>query len=174
MAQPLAYLITFNTYGTWLHGDERGSVDREHRAFHTPLVDPSSELRGFERSELKEPPYEMDESAREIVLAALLEVCRYRRWHARSIHVRTAHVHAVVTSPATPEKVMNDFKAYASRALNRTQMGRTRYWASHGSTRYLWSQEQVIEEVTYVRDQQGERMQYGEFNPETEGTDRDG
>jgi len=25
-----AYLITFTTYGTWVHGDERGSVDREH------------------------------------------------------------------------------------------------------------------------------------------------
>jgi len=25
---PLAYLITIRTHGTWLHGDERGSVDR--------------------------------------------------------------------------------------------------------------------------------------------------
>ncbi len=25
---PLAYLITFRTYGTWLHGDERYSIDR--------------------------------------------------------------------------------------------------------------------------------------------------
>ena len=29
-AAPLAYLITFNTYGTWLHGDRRGSVDSNH------------------------------------------------------------------------------------------------------------------------------------------------
>jgi hypothetical protein len=27
---PLAYLITFRCYGTWLHGDSRGSVDRFH------------------------------------------------------------------------------------------------------------------------------------------------
>ncbi len=26
----LTYLITFTCYGTWLHGDERGSVDRDH------------------------------------------------------------------------------------------------------------------------------------------------
>jgi hypothetical protein len=25
---PLAYLITFRCYGTWLHGDKRGSIDR--------------------------------------------------------------------------------------------------------------------------------------------------
>jgi hypothetical protein len=26
---PLAYFISFRTYGTWLHGDERGSVNRK-------------------------------------------------------------------------------------------------------------------------------------------------
>jgi len=37
---PLAYLITFTTYGTWLHGDPRGSVDREHNVWGTPFLDP--------------------------------------------------------------------------------------------------------------------------------------
>ena len=27
---PLAHLSTFRSYGTWLHGDKRGSVDRSH------------------------------------------------------------------------------------------------------------------------------------------------
>jgi hypothetical protein len=36
---PLAYLITFPTYGTWLHGDERGSVDRDHNLPGTPVGD---------------------------------------------------------------------------------------------------------------------------------------
>ena len=27
MKFPLAYLITWTTYGTWLHGDDRGSFD---------------------------------------------------------------------------------------------------------------------------------------------------
>jgi hypothetical protein len=25
---PLGYLITFRCYGSWLHGDKRGSIDR--------------------------------------------------------------------------------------------------------------------------------------------------
>ncbi|MGQ0761444.1 MAG: hypothetical protein ACT4OT_05435 [Acidobacteriota bacterium] len=33
---PLAYLITFRCYGTWLHGDERGSVDRKQNVYGTP------------------------------------------------------------------------------------------------------------------------------------------
>ncbi|HEX9659180.1 MAG TPA: hypothetical protein VGA18_02730, partial [Rhodothermales bacterium] len=36
---PLAYLITFTTYGTWLHGDERGSVDPGHSIPGTPPLE---------------------------------------------------------------------------------------------------------------------------------------
>jgi hypothetical protein len=34
---PLAYFFTFRAYGTWLHGDERGSVDRFHNQYGTPF-----------------------------------------------------------------------------------------------------------------------------------------
>jgi hypothetical protein len=30
---PLAYFITFRAYGTWLHGDKRGSVDRHNNRY---------------------------------------------------------------------------------------------------------------------------------------------
>jgi hypothetical protein len=33
---PLAYLITFRCYGTWVHGDDRGSMDRKHNIYRTP------------------------------------------------------------------------------------------------------------------------------------------
>jgi hypothetical protein len=32
---PLAHLITFRTYGTWLHGDSRGSVNRFRNTYGT-------------------------------------------------------------------------------------------------------------------------------------------
>ena len=35
--QPLAYLITFRCYGTWFHGENRGSVDRKnYHIYGTP------------------------------------------------------------------------------------------------------------------------------------------
>src|SRR5262249_42685946 len=40
--RPLAYLITFRCYGTWLHGDERGSTDRHRNQYGTPFI-PSNE-----------------------------------------------------------------------------------------------------------------------------------
>jgi hypothetical protein len=35
---PLAYLITFRTYSTWMHGHDRGSVDRKHNVYGTPRL----------------------------------------------------------------------------------------------------------------------------------------
>lgn len=45
---PLAYFISIRTYGTWLHGDDRGSVDRQHNEFNTPMLPANSHLRRFE------------------------------------------------------------------------------------------------------------------------------
>jgi hypothetical protein len=37
---PLAFLITFRSYGTWLHGDERGSVNRFRNQYKSPRLPP--------------------------------------------------------------------------------------------------------------------------------------
>ena len=47
---PLAYLITFTTYGTWRHGDERGSVDRAHNAYRTPHLAHNQRRESYEKS----------------------------------------------------------------------------------------------------------------------------
>lgn len=39
--QPLAYFITWRTYGTWLHGDERGSVQRGSSGPLAPPISPN-------------------------------------------------------------------------------------------------------------------------------------
>ena len=85
---------------------------------------------------------------------------RHRGWNLLAAHVRTNHVHVIVEAEVQPEKVMNDFKAYASRALNRLdghEPGRRR-WARHGSTRWLWRDQDVGEAIRYVVEQQGEPM----------------
>lgn len=42
----LAYLITLRCYGTWLRGDERGSVDRRYyNRFGTSKIAPDGEKR---------------------------------------------------------------------------------------------------------------------------------
>ena len=66
----------------------------------------------------------------------------------------------VVTADARPEKVMSDFKAYASRRLREQfdEPGDRTRWTQHGSTLYLWSDEQVGAKVEYTVNGQGRSM----------------
>ena len=52
---------------------------------------------------------------------------------------------------------MRDFKAYASRQLNQ-QEEKSKRWTRHGSTRYLWKNQEVDNAVNYVIAEQGEPM----------------
>ena len=113
-----------------------------------------------ERQLMDQPPYGMDKSRRDTVLASLCERCTERHWNLLATHVRTNHVHIVVEAEARPERVMNDLKSFASRCLNRRgldQPARKR-WARHGSTRWLWKREDVSAAIRYVVDGQGDPM----------------
>jgi len=109
---------------------------------------------------MHQPPYTLDQEARSAVLEALREVCLHRGWGLLAAHVRTNHVHAILEAEVQPERVMNALKSYASRALNRQRcdgMVRRR-WAHHGSTRWLWKDQDVREAIQYVVHEQGEPM----------------
>jgi hypothetical protein len=54
---PLAYLITFRGYGTWLHGDVRGAVDRFHNRFGTPRLPYNKHWEKYNRRNLRESPF---------------------------------------------------------------------------------------------------------------------
>ncbi len=157
---PRAYFVTFTTYGHWLHGDAKGSVDPQHNVFGTLVVKPNHPREDFERGRMRQLPYQMDVSRREFVLAAIREVCASRGWWLFVAHVRLTHVHIVVQAAHEPEKVMNDFKSYASRQLTRAgfEDNQRKRWARHGSTRYLWNQEDLEAAIHYVLFEQGEPM----------------
>jgi hypothetical protein len=71
----LAYLITFTTYGTWLHGDERGSVDRDHNIPGTPYLAPKRRRVGWERRLSRQEPVRLDSAGRAVVKTAIVQVC---------------------------------------------------------------------------------------------------
>ena len=154
---PVGYLITFRCYGTWLHGDERGSVDRHHRAYGTPGL-PASELRRqHDRDLLKQPPVALNSSQRPIVESAIRETCTIRRWQLWTVNVRTNHVHAVVTAQKKPEAILSAFKANATRAMRDTGCWASELspWEFRGSKKYLWSEKQLADAITYVETGQG-------------------
>ena len=156
-----AYFITYTCYGSHLHGVEPSSVDRNHNLPGSRYAPPDdNRLRSVQR-QMVQQPYLLDFRRREAVLLAIQEVCSTRRWSLIAAHVRTNHVHVVVgAAEAAPESAMHDFKAYASRMQNQldpTDAG-TKRWTRHGSTRHLWSEQEVNGAVWYVLEGQGEPM----------------
>ena len=156
----MRYFITFASYGGHLHGDETGSVDRRHNLPGGRLLEADQQRFSDERQSMTQAPYLLDRDSRTIVLHALREVCLHRGWGLLAAHVRTNHVHVVVEAEIRPEKIMNDFKSYASRGLNRLERDGPdrKRWARHGSTRWLWKDQDVREAIRYVVEEQGEDM----------------
>src|SRR6185503_9730141 len=93
--EPIAYLITFRTYGTWLAGDERGSVDKYHNKFRGPRSVPSKLREHLHSDRLKSPPFLLNAKCRTLVESAIREVCDFRRWSLIAVSVRTNHAHIV-------------------------------------------------------------------------------
>jgi REP element-mobilizing transposase RayT len=157
---PLAYLITFRCYGTWLHGDARGSVDCDHNVYRTPFLSRDTKREHEEQLRLKHAPVELNEARRTTVEAAVRGVCVQRGWALHAINVRTNHVHSVVTAGCRPEKILNDFKAYATRGMREAKLWQrtTTPWAEKGSRRYLWQEKSVARAIDYVLNHQGNEL----------------
>jgi REP element-mobilizing transposase RayT len=156
----MAYFITFTSYGARLHGNEHESVDAHHNVPGTPKLAPNRTWVVRNANRMAQPPYTLDSERRAVVLRAIVEVCRHRGWTLNAVHVRSNHVHAVIACDSPPELVMTTLKGYASRALTAAgyESADRRRWARHGSTRYLWTTEDVGSASTYVVYGQGEPM----------------
>src|ERR1700681_130683 len=114
---PLAYLITFRCYGTWLHGDKRGSVDRHHNRYGAPLIRPNQKWLQHNKRLLKDKPVKLSRNQRTLVTTSIKETCEIRGWLLHATNVRTNHAHSVVTAACGPSRILNALKANATRTL---------------------------------------------------------
>ena len=153
--QPLGYFITFTTYGSWLHGDSRGSILKGET---TKLLSENPALRAYEKSIQEHQTVVLDREAREIVKQAILQTCRFREWLLHAAHIRSTHIHVVLKAGASPERLLIDLKAYATRMLRKNGYKRQRFWTRHGSTRYLNTTSQMNKAIHYIISEQGKPM----------------
>ena len=155
---PLAYLITVRTYGTWLHGDERGSVDRFMNKFGSPRIPRRDARHVYNQSIMKFTPVLLNGDQRLAVDSAVREACDHRQWRLLAVNVRTNHFHTVVVTPGLkPFRALNAFKAYSTRKMR--EMGcwhsSKTPWLDKGSERWLWTEESVFNACDYVINGQG-------------------
>ena len=157
---PLGYLITFRCYGTWLHGDTRGSMDRRHNVYGSPKLAANAHLESSDSSQRKHSPIILDSEQRKVVKTAVRRVCEHRKYLLRAINVRTNHAHAVVSAMQKPEPILDAFKSYSTRALRQAGLlsPAVKPWARHGSTIYLWKERDVAKAIEYVMLGQGDEL----------------
>jgi REP element-mobilizing transposase RayT len=155
---PIGYWITFRCYGTWLHGDERGSIDRFHNRYKAPYLPRSDRRRDLNAGKLKSDPDTLNSEQRRSVDSAIRDVCAHRRWFLHALNVRSNHVHIVVSiGTDKPERALNAFKAYGTRRMRSDgnwQEGHS-FWADKGSQRHLWNERSLALAIDYVINGQG-------------------
>ncbi|NNE66208.1 MAG: hypothetical protein HKN33_06545 [Pyrinomonadaceae bacterium] len=155
---PLAYLISFRTYGTWLHGDSRGSTDRNNNVYGDPFYPVHPEWERMRQSQLKSSPVKLNRLRRKAVNDAVTETCILRKWHLIAKAARTNHVHVVVNiGDKSPGAALNALKAYATRKMRELGLWNRKHspWAARGSKKRLWTEEDVDNAVDYVLNGQG-------------------
>ena len=146
------YFITFTTYGTRLHGDERGSVDRHTSGTAAPMLEPHAGREHVARASMSGQPVTLGVTEREVVEDAIHHVCQRRGWKLHALNVRSNHVHAVLSAEQRPEDVMIALKAWGTRFLadRSFRERRARIWAVHGSTRWIKTEASFDLAVNYV------------------------
>ena len=152
-AKPTAYFITFNTYGSWLHGDSRGSVLRRPFRGRKGIINSHPGLHLYQRDNLPQKPVTLSEEQRVVVLEAIVEECSFRQWKLHAQTIREQHCHAAVEGDCTPEKIMKNLKARATRKLREKGLfqANQKVWARHGSTRYLWTVDDLKKACDYIK-----------------------
>jgi len=150
---PQAYLITFRCYGTWLHGDARGSYRRSSRVASRVLrIPPRPRLKQAEIKQLVHDPVHLNKRQRAIVEQAVRNVCHHRKYRRRAINARSNHAHTVVSALSDPEPILEVFKSYSTRALREAGLldESVKPWARHGGTIYLWKERDIEKAVEYL------------------------
>jgi REP element-mobilizing transposase RayT len=158
---PPAFLITFRCYGTWLHGDRRGSIDRSHKRYKSPYIEPNERWHSHKIQALEGQPVILDALQRKSVERAIRATCQFRKWHLHALNVRTKHVHVVVCiGPLKPERALTPFKANSTKQMRQDGcwLQDSTPWAEKGSKRYLWNERSVAQAIEYVLYGQGDEL----------------
>ena len=157
---PLAYFITIRAYGTWLSGDSRGSVDDEHRTPGEPFKQRDDFRVAYQKRKMSGASVHITPPMRGVIEGEIQRTCSFRDWQLWALNVRTNHVHTVVSADQPVEAVMRELKVYTTRALRREGLvaASQSMWASHGSTRYAWNDDDVEAYIVYTMDHQGDDL----------------
>ncbi|MCR9293502.1 MAG: transposase [bacterium] len=147
--EPIAFFLTWTTYGTWLPGDERGSWHQGD------FQEPNLLFRQMAAAEMKETSFLASFHDREIIHRTICRHCAIRNWDLHAVHARSNHVHVVVSAPGyKAETVRDQFKAWCTRKLKLAHPNRQRFWTEGGSCRSINHESDLETAVRYTNEAQ--------------------
>jgi len=149
--EPLAYFLTWTTYGTWLPGDERGwNRKGDQESLVTNRARQESAM-----AKLKERSFVLSSDDCSLVETVILQHCEMRAWKSHALSIRSNHVHTVVSAAnCQPETVVSQFKAWCSRRLKERHPERKRFWTQGVSTRWINQESDLAAAIEYTLDAQ--------------------
>ena len=87
IGEPLAYFLTWTTYGTWLPGDERGW----NRKGEPEILPPNALFVEMAQSQLKEPSFTLSTKSRTLVEETIRRHCEIRGWALHALNEESRH-----------------------------------------------------------------------------------
>lgn len=152
----LAYFNTFRTHGTWLPGDARGYTHHTRSPGHDKRRRPARALESQLSADMPTPLRVLSAIERQLTDKAIRGVCEHRQWEVLALNVRSNHVHIVANGNKSPERMMNDFKSWATRRLREEGHAKPdeKIWARHGSTIHIFDEEKLHKAMQYTNDAQ--------------------
>jgi REP element-mobilizing transposase RayT len=157
--QPLAFHITFGTYGTRLHGDPRGTVDRGMNKPGDPIIGEDPGWWSLENNRLNFLPVLLNDEQMGFVEQVVPSICDRGKWKLHTCAGGPNHVHAILATSSEGQAVRKWFKRWLGEALSARwplQSGAT-WWSEGGSVKWIWTHEYFESAYKYVDGQRAIR-----------------
>ena len=157
--QPLAYHLTFGTYGTRLHGDDRGTVHRSMNQPGDPIIGRNEDWEQVERRMLKFPPVILTSQQRVEIERVIPVVCARGGWMFCNCAAQSDHVHTLLRGSADGKAIRRWLKTWVSQAITERWplVPGAVWWAECGSVKWVWTDDYLANVYEYIEGQRTTR-----------------
>ena len=118
MDQPLAYHITFGTYGTRLHGDQRGTIHHQLNKPGDPIIGRNEDWHRLNSSQMKFSSVHLSLIQRQFVEKMSPDICGRGGWQHHICACASDHIHVLHVANRVSKVVRRWYKYWLSQKLS--------------------------------------------------------
>jgi REP element-mobilizing transposase RayT len=152
---PLAYHITWGTYDTRLHGDDRGTVDREQNKPGDPIIGKDEDWQFMGTHLLRFPPRALTSDQRLHLESIISSICVRGNWKFLTTAAASDHVHTMVAAAVDGKDIRKWLKRWLSESLSKkwSLLPEQVWWSECGSVKWIWTEDYYYSVLNYINRQ---------------------